>query len=473
MKVGRMAQSSSEQAAATSPAGTSKGGCPIILVHGFGGWSRDTMKGLFWYWGGMNDLASDLQKNCPYNKILTASVGPFSSVWDRAVELFYQIKGGTVDYGQEHSDRHGHSRYGRTYPGLYPEWDAEHPVHLVGHSMGGLTARALVQMLKDRGSSRGEKDPLFSNVESSGAGFSTAWVKSVVTVSTPHDGSPMVDELDQFTNHVMGLMEAGYHVLGVLSGGSQTFVYDYQLDQWGVEPRKASEGWGAYRQRVQSSRIWKDPPTDFCVFDLSPEGAAELTGWVDEAEDVVYMSFQSCCTWQVPAWLALDGASQWPRASTNVFFLPSAKILGGLQKSGHPWAPEIDTSWNRNDAMVPYRSQHAPTIKIANRPHTVKTSKALRAKAIEEGGSAPEEEANLGHLEPSGKRVVEVNRIAAQIGAKGLRGHFPPKLDPGVWHSLGELDGLDHLQAVGWIAPLLWNATEFYTDLVKLLNTRV
>lgn len=80
MKVGRMAQSSSEQAAATSPAGTSKGGCPIILVHGFGGWSRDTMKGLFWYWGGMNDLASDLQKNCPYNKILTASVGPFSSV---------------------------------------------------------------------------------------------------------------------------------------------------------------------------------------------------------------------------------------------------------------------------------------------------------------------------------------------------------------------------------------------------------
>lgn len=49
-----------------------------------------------------------------------------------------------------------------------------------------------VQMLKDRGSSRGEKDPLFSNVESSGAGFSTAWVKSVVTVSTPHDGSPMV-----------------------------------------------------------------------------------------------------------------------------------------------------------------------------------------------------------------------------------------------------------------------------------------
>ena len=33
-------------------------------------------------------------------------------VWDRAVELFYQIKGGTVDYGKEHSALHGHARFG-------------------------------------------------------------------------------------------------------------------------------------------------------------------------------------------------------------------------------------------------------------------------------------------------------------------------------------------------------------------------
>ena len=43
-------------------------------------------------------------------------------------EFFYQIKGGTVDYGKEHSARHGHARFGRTFPGLYPAWDAQHPV---------------------------------------------------------------------------------------------------------------------------------------------------------------------------------------------------------------------------------------------------------------------------------------------------------------------------------------------------------
>jgi triacylglycerol esterase/lipase EstA (alpha/beta hydrolase family) len=66
------------------------------------------------------------------------------------VELFWQIKGGRVDYGAKHAERHGHARFGRTFPGLYPRWDAAHPVHLIGHSMGGQTARMLVQMLRDQ-----------------------------------------------------------------------------------------------------------------------------------------------------------------------------------------------------------------------------------------------------------------------------------------------------------------------------------
>jgi len=33
----------------------------------------------------------------------------------RACELFYYLKGGTVDYGVERSEKYGHSRYGHTY----------------------------------------------------------------------------------------------------------------------------------------------------------------------------------------------------------------------------------------------------------------------------------------------------------------------------------------------------------------------
>lgn len=46
----------------------------------------------------------------------------FSAVWIlnlklgfRARELFYCLKGGRVDYGQEHSEVYGHSRFGRFY----------------------------------------------------------------------------------------------------------------------------------------------------------------------------------------------------------------------------------------------------------------------------------------------------------------------------------------------------------------------
>src|SRR5580765_7550691 len=119
---------------------------PVIFVHGFAGFGRSEMLG-YKYWGGLTDLQVQLQSRYSNQMVATAVVGPFSSNWDRAVELFYQIKGGCVDYGAAHAALNGHyerpeSVYhdGRTcYPGLYPAWDASHPVHLISHSMGGQT----------------------------------------------------------------------------------------------------------------------------------------------------------------------------------------------------------------------------------------------------------------------------------------------------------------------------------------------
>ncbi|EKX46624.1 hypothetical protein GUITHDRAFT_162888 [Guillardia theta CCMP2712] len=205
----------------------------VVLVHGFGGWSREEMRGKFFYWGAQKDLASELMDADGSLRVLTASVGPFSSVWDRAVELFYQIKGGRVDYGRAHSQAHKHERYGRTFPGLYPEWSEERPIHLLGHSMGGLTARALVQLLSQHGRDREEED-VFGELEYSDA-ISDRWVRTVTTVACPHDGTPLLSVVKDLD--LMDLIFQGTSIMAGAAGRRRKpedpQLFDFKLDQWG------------------------------------------------------------------------------------------------------------------------------------------------------------------------------------------------------------------------------------------------
>ncbi len=131
--------------------------CPIILVHGLGGWGSEQLAGNY-YWGGKTNLQEFLEENG--YEVYVSNVGALSSNWDRAIELFYEIKGGQVDFGLEHSKEFGHlqSPAGKHYDyPLYPQWDADHPIHLVGHSMGGQTIRMLSALLSGQ-------DPRFRNI---------------------------------------------------------------------------------------------------------------------------------------------------------------------------------------------------------------------------------------------------------------------------------------------------------------------
>jgi len=66
----------------------------------------------------------------------------------RACQIFFELKGGTVCYGEEHSRSHGHACHGETYEvGSLPDWGVDNPVHLIGHSFGGQTARVLQHLI--------------------------------------------------------------------------------------------------------------------------------------------------------------------------------------------------------------------------------------------------------------------------------------------------------------------------------------
>ena len=75
---------------------------PIVLVHGFMGWGEDEMGG-YRYWGGRQDYAQMLRDEG--HTVFTVSIGPVSSNWERAVEVYTQLKGGQVDYGKAHAEQ--------------------------------------------------------------------------------------------------------------------------------------------------------------------------------------------------------------------------------------------------------------------------------------------------------------------------------------------------------------------------------
>ena len=314
---------------------------PIILVHGFMGWGTDEMSG-YKYWGGKNDY-EDFLRNQGY-EVYTASVGPVSSNWDRAVELFYQIKGGQVDYGKKHSETYGLEQQPREkfFYGLYPKWDKNHPVHFVGHSMGGQTARMLQYLLENiiyenEDKFIPEKNILMANVHK-------GWIHSITTISTPHNGTTLSDII---TKGIPFLQD----VIGLAAVVGNDF-YDFDLQQWGFE-KQEEETWAAYFRRMREHKAWGTK--NMCAWDVSIEGARELNTIASANSSTYYFSFSTANT-------RLDTASGFhtPDETMSLILRANARLMG---KNKAYWAEGsvTDSTWFENDGIVNTISQSGPT----------------------------------------------------------------------------------------------------------------
>ncbi|SEN06199.1 triacylglycerol lipase [Mesobacillus persicus] len=317
---------------------------PLVLVHGLTGWGRDEMGGIK-YWGGLKDIEEDLNETG--HRTYTATVGPVSSNYDRAVELYYYIKGGKVDYGAAHAKKYGHNRYGRTYPGIYSQWDRNHKIHLVGHSMGGQTARTLVELLKngaeeERKHYREHPEDVFSPLFQGGKN----WVHSVTTLGTPHNGSTFADE-QRLAPLLQEMVLQGASVSGAKM---EALTYDYKLDHWGLK-RHPRESFLTYAERVRDSSIWESE--DISLHDLTTWGAAKINQWVKTHRDVYYFSYTGKATYQD----RLTGRSI-PRLSMNPLMRSSSLYIGSYKRTSPE--PNIDERWWPNDGVVSVISAQYP-----------------------------------------------------------------------------------------------------------------
>lgn len=313
---------------------------PIILVHGFIGWGPEEL-GNYRYWGGKDDLKAYLESQG--HVVYEVSVGPVSSNWERAIEAYTQIKGGQVDYGKHHADTWEVTQKpeGKTYEGLYPEWDEDHPVHLVGHSMGGQTIRMLSYLLNEtfyaEGDSVLEESTLLGESHE-------GWIKSITTLATPHNGTTLSDLITKsvpFIQNFIGLAA----VVG-------TSFYDFDLQHWGFN-RQDEESWMDYFRRMREHPAWGTK--NICAWDLSIDGARELNSSLQANPDIFYFSFITTAT-------HLDTSTGFHIPDRETSLILKAKAIQMGKKIVY-WDDGTETGpiWFENDGVVNTCSQYGPT----------------------------------------------------------------------------------------------------------------
>ncbi len=294
---------------------------PIVFVHGMFGWGQNegiNKKAPYWgaTSGSITDYLSDGGIEC-----YAASVGPMSSAWDQACELYAQLTGTRVDYGEAHSKKHGHKRYGRTYDKpLFEGWSAEKKIHLIGHSFGGNASRMLTHLLSHGAAeeveiSRNDVSPLFT-------GGKEELVCSVTAICSPLNGTEAYETAKKY-KLISPLKYISYNFAGIVSRSSLNGKFaDFHLEQFGLHDTPGKKDKEPFVETVR--KLFN---TDDCIaYDMTDNGAAVMNGVIKISPSVYYFSYP---------FNAVDMLNNKP-SNTDFIFMKatSALMLHDNKKSG-------------------------------------------------------------------------------------------------------------------------------------------
>ena len=311
---------------------------PFIFVHGMFGWGNAIgIDKVAPYWGGTTGHLIDFLTGCNY-ECYSASVGPVSSAWDNACELYAQLTGTRVDYGEAHSKAYGHKRYGRTYSEPLCQGFGERKLHLIGHSHGGQVIRLLAHLLTYGDETEksltdpADLSPLFT-------GGKEDFIASITCICTPNNGSTLYEVADKHSlvNPIGRLAD---FVMGSIGRTPIHGKYvDYQFEQFGLTPVKGefeADRLITAMNRIRDSR-------DYVIADLSVEGAFRLNSLIDISKNIYYFSF--------PA----NGCAAETHMPDNIrfpFLRLFSRAMRQLSFTEEYGTVKLNDSWLDNDGLV-------------------------------------------------------------------------------------------------------------------------
>ena len=317
---------------------------PVVFVHGLFGWGCDEgIDRKLPYWGATTGSLVDYLTSEGV-ECYSASVGPISSAWDRACELYARLTGQTVDYGAAHAERMKHKRFGREYKEpLVENWGAERKIHFIGHSFGGNTIRLLAYLLT-YGSP--EEQAVTPQDELSGlfTGGKEDWVQSIVTICSPHNGTFAFEAFRKY--RILPMLQTIIYNGAAILGRSpaEGGFLDMHLEQYGMSDTPGMDDASPLRKAKREYRKYNDN----IEYDISAEGANLLNDRIGICPNIYYFSY---------SFNAVKKAGKREKASETDFpFLKATSSLMRLYSRGMG----ADKKDLRNDGLVQVSSALHP-----------------------------------------------------------------------------------------------------------------
>ncbi len=388
---------------------------PYVFVHGMGGWGpSNQFYKLSPYWGGGLSLSdTDFVKmlNEQGVEAYAAEVGPLNSAWDRACELYAQLTGTVVDYGEAHSKAHNHDRYGFSYEGhplMGETWNPQDKINLVGHSFGGETIRLFTSLMtfgceEEKAVSGDDISPLFKGGHDS--------VHSCSTLSSPHNGTQVANILYDPGYPLYGVCFL-YNVIGSTLGNN-FLVFSLQMSHFGLTPAQGESRVNINMRSVTEYYYAEDN----CYYDLTIRGARELNEKIKLSPNTYYYSYSTDATDE----LYIGGPQVINITVTPIFYISSGMML--LSEGKTYDGVTIEGNWATHDGIVPLASALYPECD------------AETAKSYEESIANGE------------------------------------TIEPGRWYYMKTLEGTDHFDFCGTRDyPTTYD--DFYFSIVEVGNSR-